>query len=139
MNTGWGAPPPPAAMNAVAAGMFQKADTQRTGRINIQQMQTVLLTKSGRPFCFPLLFSLVNMFDATKTATVSLEEWGKLWDYLMFWKAKFDSVDQDGSGQVNFNEFNNLVLNHTPFRTIMNDQQIFKMNTIIFDRFDFSR
>ena len=126
-------------MNAVAAGMFQKADTKQSGRINIEQLQTVLVNKSGKPFAFPLLFSLVNMFDATKTGTVSLDEWAKMWDYLIFWKGKFDSVDGDGSGQVAFNEFNNLILNHTPFRTIMNDQQVFKMSTVIFDRFDFSR
>ena len=79
------------------------------------------------------------MKDKTKTGTLDIQEWGELWDYLLFWKHKFDSVDQDGGGTVGFNEFMNLMAHHTPFKTIMNIESIHSMSRIVFDRFDYSR
>ena len=82
---------------------------------------------------------LVNMKDKTKTGTLDIQEWGELWDYLLFWKHKFDSVDRDGGGTVGFNEFMNLMAHHTPFKTIMTTESIHSMSRLVFDRFDYSR
>ena len=119
--------------------MFNRVDTGNKGRIGIDQMQRVLINKNGKPFSFPLCFALVNMYDMTKTGTLDINEWAKLWDYLMFWKSKFDTVDRDGGGTISFTEFSNLILQNSPFKSIMNDQDIHNMCRLAFDRFDYSR
>ena len=62
----WGTPQWNNQLDPQAESLFQQMDQGRRGRVTIPQMQTVLRTKSGNPFNFQLLFTLVNLYDHTK-------------------------------------------------------------------------
>jgi len=44
------------------------------------------------------------MFDRNQTGTIDIYEFGDLFNYINQWKALFESIDNDRSGYIEFNE-----------------------------------
>lgn len=93
------------------------------------------------PFNPETIRLMIGMFDKHNRGTVSFDDFGALWKYVIDWQACFRSFDRDGSGNINVNELKDAL---SSFGYRLSDQIVSVMlrrfdrlgrGTILFDDF----
>jgi len=94
-----GMPPP-----SFLLEMFQKLDKDQSGSITANELQSALSNGTWTPFNPETVRLMLNMFDKSNKGTISFEDFGALWKYIVDWQNCFRSFDKDNSGNIDRNE-----------------------------------
>lgn len=84
---------------------------------------------------------MIGMFDKHNRGTVSFEDFGALWKYVIDWQACFRSFDRDGSGNINVAELKDALssfgyrLSEQIVSVMLKKFDRFGRGTILFDDF----
>lgn len=84
--------------------IFYKVDKDRSGRVDAVELQQCLSNGTWKPFNPKTVHMMTNIFDRSRTATVSFDEFVSLWNYINDWLRCFNDFDKDRSGSIDRNE-----------------------------------
>lgn len=116
-------------------------DKDRSGFISSDELQMALSNGTWTPFNPETIRLMIGMFDKHNRGTVSFDDFGALWKYVVDWQACFRSFDRDGSGNINVSELKDAL---TSFGYRLSEQIVSVMlkkfdrlgqGTILFDDF----
>merc|ERR1712062_193443 len=79
---------------------FSAVDTDRSGHISAQELQRALVNGNWSNFSEEACRMMIEMFDKDKKGTISIHEFGALFQYINQWKATFQGFDTDRSGTI---------------------------------------
>ena len=117
--------------------VFARVDTDRSGAINVTELQSALSNGTWKPFnpeTVRLMIGnflnngdlvscdqvcLLGMFDRDNSGTINFEEFAQLWRYVNDWLNCFRSFDRDNSGSIDKNELKQTL---TTFGYRLSDQ-----------------
>ncbi|XP_060861003.1 programmed cell death protein 6-like [Metopolophium dirhodum] len=131
-----GMPPP-----AYLMEMFQKLDKDQSGSITANELQTALSNGTWTPFNPETVRLMLNMFDKSNKGTISFEDFGALWKYIVDWQNCFRSFDKDNSGNIDRNELRAALqtfgynLNDATVTTMLQKFDRIGKGTVLFDDF----
>lgn len=77
-----------------------RVDRDRSGYISAEELQMALSNGTWNPFNLQTVKLMIGMFDRQGRGTVSFEEFGNLWKYVVDWQNCFKSFDRDNSGSL---------------------------------------
>eukprot|EP00732_Lithocolla_globosa_P006071 Lithocolla_globosa_v1_NODE_6770_length_1037_cov_16.720978.p1 type:complete len:176 gc:universal NODE_6770_length_1037_cov_16.720978:92-619(+) len=83
---------------------FQKADTDRSGRISAKELQACLCNGSWTPFNIVTVQMMVDIFDSGHGGTVDFQGFERLWESISAWQQTFNSFDRDRSNSIDTGE-----------------------------------
>tara|TARA_B100000795_G_scaffold215368_1_gene169159 strand:+ start:144 stop:605 length:462 start_codon:yes stop_codon:yes gene_type:complete len=89
--------------NTALQQWFGQVDTDRSGQVNAKELQRAL-AQGGLNFSTKLVASMIRMYDADKTAQLSLAQFIELHKFLVNVQHVFATADRDRSGQLDLNE-----------------------------------
>lgn len=81
------------------------------------------------------------MFDKTNSGTISFDDFGALWKYIVDWQNCFKSFDNDNSGNIDRNELRSALqtfgynLNDGTVTTLLQKFDRLGKGTVLFDDF----
>ncbi|KAH7970558.1 hypothetical protein HPB49_010415 [Dermacentor silvarum] len=84
--------------------IFYEVDKDRSGRVDGVELQQCLSNGSWKPFNPETVRMMINIFDRSRTGTVSFDEFVSLWKYINDWLRCFQDFDKDRSGSIDRNE-----------------------------------
>ncbi|XP_039282385.1 programmed cell death protein 6-like [Nilaparvata lugens] len=121
--------------------IFEKVDKDRSGHITAQELQQALTNGTWAPFRTETVQLMIGMFDKQNRGTVSFQDFGALWKYVIDWQHCFRSFDKDGSGNIDKNELQTALqtfgyrISQQTVEAIVRKFDRFGNNTILFDDF----
>jgi len=80
--------------------VFQKVDTDRSGSISSNELQSALSNGTWSPFNPETVRMMIGMFDRDNSSTIDFQEFRALWRYVTEWEKCFRRFDLDGSGTI---------------------------------------
>ncbi|XP_065285317.1 programmed cell death protein 6-like [Dermacentor albipictus] len=80
--------------------VFCKVDKDRSGRIDANELQQCLCNGTWKPFNPGTVRMMINIFDRSRSGTVSFDDFVHLWKYINDWLRCFRDFDKDGSGCI---------------------------------------
>ncbi|KAG0055000.1 Programmed cell death protein 6 [Gryganskiella cystojenkinii] len=83
---------------------FDSVDADRSGSLNIEELQRALINGDWSPFNVETVRLVFNMFDSDNSGLINFDEFKGLWKYIEEWRACFVAFDKDRSGFIDFNE-----------------------------------
>lgn len=101
-NAGYQAP---TANVSYLQGLFRNVDTDRSGTINAQELQSALSNGTWKAFNPDTVRMMIGMFDRQGTGTLNFDEFACLWNYISEWQNCFQALDRDRSGSIDRREF----------------------------------
>jgi len=96
---GYGAPQQPG-VDPQVQQWFNAVDSDRSGQIEAKELQKALVNGNWSNFSEEACRMMIEMFDKDKKGTISIHEFGALFQYINQWKATFESIDKDRSGYI---------------------------------------
>ncbi|XP_022161510.1 programmed cell death protein 6-like [Myzus persicae] len=134
---------PPSGMppQAYLLEMFQKLDKDQSGSITANELQSALSNGTWTPFNPETVRLMLNMFDKSNKGTISFEDFGALWKYIVDWQNCFRSFDKDNSGNIDKNELRAALqtfgynLNDATVTTMLQKFDRIGKGTVLFDDF----
>eukprot|EP00092_Neocalanus_flemingeri_P030367 GFUD01032965.1.p1 GENE.GFUD01032965.1~~GFUD01032965.1.p1 ORF type:complete len:198 (+),score=53.05 GFUD01032965.1:142-735(+) len=84
---------------------FHAVDVDRSGQINAIELQHALVNGNMSKFSEEACRMMIDLFDANKSGTIDVNEFGQLFNYINQWKGVFQGFDKDRSGSIDVNEF----------------------------------
>lgn len=63
----------------------------------------------GTPFDITCVSLMISLFDTDNNGTISLNEFGQLFNYITSWQNLFTQHDRDRSGSIDLNEFSSAL------------------------------
>ncbi|CAH1725500.1 unnamed protein product [Aphis gossypii] len=121
--------------------MFQKLDKDHSGSITANELQSALSNGTWTPFNPETVRLMLNMFDKSNKGTISFEDFGALWKYIVDWQNCFRSFDKDNSGNIDKNELRAALqtfgynLNDATVVTMLQKFDRLGKGTVLFDDF----
>lgn len=121
--------------------IFCRVDKDRSGFISSDELQMALSNGTWTPFNPETVRLMIGMFDKHNRGTVSFEDFGALWKYVIDWQACFRSFDRDGSGNINVAELKDALssfgyrLSEQIVSVMLKKFDRFGRGTILFDDF----
>ncbi|KAL5243700.1 hypothetical protein ACI65C_011110 [Semiaphis heraclei] len=121
--------------------MFQKLDKDHSGTITAIELQSALSNGTWTPFNPETVRLMLNMFDKSNKGTISFEDFGALWKYIVDWQNCFRSFDKDNSGNIDKNELRAALqtfgynLNDATVTTMLQKFDRIGRGTVLFDDF----
>ena len=88
----------------MVAQWFQAVDQDRSGHINAMELQRALVNGNMSQFSEETCKLMIEMFDADRSGTIDLREFGLLFDYINQWRNTFTGFDRDRSGSIDEQE-----------------------------------
>merc|ERR1711970_368002 len=85
---------------------FQAVDVDRSGHINAIELQRALVNGNMSQFSEETCRLMIEMFDADRSGTIDLREFGMLFDYINQWRNAFTGFERDRSGSIDEGELN---------------------------------
>lgn len=91
--------------------VFEKVDTNRSGRISAIELSYALLNFDRTRFQDSTIRLMINLFSTSDSSSKSLnfEQFVSLWKYLSSYKKLFIQADANKSGDVSFGEFQKIL------------------------------
>eukprot|EP00096_Caligus_rogercresseyi_P013452 TRINITY_DN60_c0_g1_i3.p1 TRINITY_DN60_c0_g1~~TRINITY_DN60_c0_g1_i3.p1 ORF type:complete len:248 (+),score=72.80 TRINITY_DN60_c0_g1_i3:348-1091(+) len=83
---------------------FRAVDTDNSGQIDAAELKKALVNGNWSNFSEEACTLMISMFDRTRSGTISINEFGDLYNYINQWKAIFEGIDRDRSGFIEQNE-----------------------------------
>merc|ERR1711970_1586085 len=83
---------------------FQAVDVDRSGHINAIELQQALVNGNMSKFSEDACRMMIDMFDANKSGTIDVSEFGQLFNFVNQWKGVFQGFDRDRSGSIELQE-----------------------------------
>jgi Ca2+-binding EF-hand superfamily protein len=84
--------------------VFYQVDTDRSGRINLQELKIALHNGNGQNFKDSVCYSLIAMFDTDSSGTIDIYEFEKLYNHMNQWIQSFRMFDRNNSNTIDRNE-----------------------------------
>ncbi|KAL1476629.1 hypothetical protein MTO96_036373 [Rhipicephalus appendiculatus] len=84
--------------------IFYKVDKDRSGRVDAVELQQCLSNGTWKPFNPETVRMMMNIFDRSRTGTLSFDDFVSLWNYINDWLRCFQDFDRDRSGSIDRNE-----------------------------------
>ena len=82
---------------------FYAVDTDRSGQVNAAELQKAM-AQGGLNFSMKLVSSMIRMYDADRTAQLSMQQFIQLHQFLVKVQGVFAGADRNRSGQLDLNE-----------------------------------
>jgi len=92
--------PPPAGADPQLWQWFQAVDTDRSGSITVNELQTALVNGNWSKFDLDTVKMLMNIFDTDRSGSIGFTEFSGLWKYIADWQNVFRHFDRDQSGSI---------------------------------------
>ncbi|KAA0163394.1 hypothetical protein FNF27_02294 [Cafeteria roenbergensis] len=89
--------------------LFMAVDTDKSGQISWQELQTALSNGGYQKFATRTCKLLIRLFDTDRSGEIGYHEFAQLWGYLGSWSSYFQAHDTDRSGTISFPEFKTCV------------------------------
>ncbi|EGW32870.1 uncharacterized protein SPAPADRAFT_136602 [Spathaspora passalidarum NRRL Y-27907] len=93
--------------------VFEKVDTNRSGRITQTELSYALLNFDRTKFQDSTLRLMMNLFGGVKgeytNTSLTFDQFVSLWKYLSAYKKLFVQADADQSGDISFGEFQKIL------------------------------
>ncbi|KAL7667285.1 EF-hand domain-containing protein [[Candida] zeylanoides] len=91
--------------------VFDKVDTNRSGRISASELSSALLNFDHTRFQDSTILLMIKLFAPPDAAERSLnfDQFVSLWKYLSAYKKLFIAADVDKSGDISFGEFQKIL------------------------------
>ena len=86
------------------AQWFTAVDTNKSGQISIQELQSALVNGDMSHFSEEACKLMIKMFDRNQAGTLTITDFAELFKYINQWKATFEGIDKDRNGYIEFNE-----------------------------------
>jgi len=86
------------------ASFFQAVDSDRSGRINPSELQSVLQSSNGRKFSESACRLMIGLFDPTSSGSIDVNGFAALYNYVNQWLGTFKNFDRNGSGFIDEGE-----------------------------------
>jgi len=90
---------------------FTSVDTDRSGSIDVNELQSALVNGNWSRFDLDTVKMLMTIFDTDRSGTISFSEFAGLWKYLSDWQNVFRHFDQDRSGTIEGHELASALQN----------------------------
>lgn len=95
-------PAPTRAAMASAGGpdigaLFMAVDTDKSGQISWQELQTALSNGGYQKFAARTCKLLIRLFDTDRSGEIGYHEFSQLWGYLGSWSSYYQAHDTDRS------------------------------------------
>ncbi|CAG9529485.1 unnamed protein product [Cercopithifilaria johnstoni] len=90
--------------NPSLQNIFTSVDTDRSGRISVDELQRALSNGTWNPFNPETCRLMISMFDSDRDGAINFNEFSALWDYINQWTQCFRSFDVDSSGNIDKRE-----------------------------------
>lgn len=122
-------------------GIFQSVDRDRSGYINVEELQQALSNGTWKPFNPETVRLMIGMFDRQNKGQIGFDDFGSLWKYVTDWQNCFRSFDRDNSGNIDTRELSTALssfgykLSDGLVETLMRKFDRFGNGTILFDDF----
>ena len=91
--------------NQLVVQWFHAVDADRSGQINAIELQQALVNGNMSRFSEEACRVMIDQFDANKSGTIDVNEFGQLFNYINQWKGVFQGFDKDRSGSIDLGEF----------------------------------
>ena len=98
----------PATQNSPAYALFTQVDTDRSGKLNVNELQAALQS-GGLRFTLPTVNILMRKYSP-QTFEIDFPGFEALLQEIWQWKAAFDFYDTDKGGFLDQNEFANALV-----------------------------
>ncbi|KAJ7191654.1 hypothetical protein GGX14DRAFT_481219 [Mycena pura] len=89
---------------------FLAVDTDRSGEISADELQSVLFNSDHTRFDIRTVRTLMTLFDNDYSGTIDFNEFAGLWRFVYNWKRVFDLFDRDHSGSIDKDELREALL-----------------------------
>jgi len=106
---GYGQPGAPQGIDPNIYQWFLAVDSDRSGKINVQELQAALGNAPWARFTPETCRLMIGMFDRDRTGTIELQEFQALWTYIGQWRGIFDQFDRDRSGAIDGSELHTML------------------------------
>jgi len=83
---------------------FSAVDTDQSGHITPNELQTALLNSNGTRFDLDTVKMLMKIFDTDHNGKIGFQEFTGLWKYISDWRHVFTRFDRDRSGSIDGRE-----------------------------------
>jgi len=88
---------------------FSSVDTDRSGAITANELQSALVNGNWTNFDLDTVKMLMNIFDTDRNGTIGFNEFAGLWKYVSDWQGVFAHFDRDRSGSIDGHELANAL------------------------------
>ncbi|CAF0878703.1 unnamed protein product [Rotaria sp. Silwood1] len=85
--------------------VFRKVDTDGSGSISANELQSALSNGTWSPFNPETVRMMIGIFDNDNSSTINFNEFKALWNFITQWEKIFRGFDEDRSGSIDRNEF----------------------------------
>ncbi|KAI9788995.1 MAG: hypothetical protein M1816_006453 [Peltula sp. TS41687] len=99
------ASPPAVGADASLFPLFRVVDQDGSGRLSENELRSALVNGDFTTFDPHTVRMMIRLFNTDGRGTIGFEEFCNLWQFLAAWRSLFDRFDEDGSGNINLNEF----------------------------------
>jgi len=86
------------------AQWFSAVDVDRSGRIEVKELQSALMSSNGSQFSETACRLMIGLFDQAGTGSIDITGFSQLYGYVNQWMEAFRRYDSNGSGFVDQNE-----------------------------------
>ncbi|KAK5790448.1 hypothetical protein VI817_007735 [Penicillium citrinum] len=90
--------------------LFRAANSSHTGALTEHELGSALVNGDYTSFHPRTVKMMIRMFDRDGNGIINFDEFVSLWRYLAAWRELFDRFDEDRSGRISLQEFENALV-----------------------------
>ncbi|KAK2736291.1 hypothetical protein FQN57_000821 [Myotisia sp. PD_48] len=90
--------------------LFRAANASNSGSLSADELGSALVNGDYTSFNRDTVTMMIRMFDRDGNGRVGFDEFVALWRFLAAWRGLFDRFDEDRSGRISLQEFDNALV-----------------------------
>ncbi|KAJ5965463.1 hypothetical protein N7481_012177 [Penicillium waksmanii] len=90
--------------------LFRAANSSHSGSLTEHELGSALVNGDYTSFHPRTVKMMIRMFDRDGNGVIIFDEFVSLWRYLAAWRELFDRFDEDRSGRISLQEFENALV-----------------------------